>query len=57
MNRRLLVANVDDADAFVDTAIVERHDMAAAEGEDTIDAGLFEGLCRELSAVKGGHDV
>jgi len=47
------MAYIDDLDAFVDTAVVERHDMAAGEREDDFDAGLLEGLGGELSAVDG----
>ncbi len=50
---RLLVAHVDDLDALVDAAVVEGHDVAAAEREDTLDAGLLERLGRELPAVDG----
>ena len=52
MNRRLLVAHIDDLDAFVDATVVERHDVAAREREDDFDAGLLEGLGSELSTVK-----
>ena len=50
---RLLVAHVDDLDALVDAAVVEGHDVPARQGEDDLDAGLLEGLRRELSAVEG----
>ena len=53
MNRSLLMANVDNLDALVDTAVVERHDMAVGEGEDYLDAGLLESLSCELAAVQG----
>ena len=41
MNRGLFVAHVDDLDAFVDAPVIERHDVAAREGEDDVDSGLL----------------
>ncbi len=34
VRRGLLVAHVDDADALVEAAVVDRHDVSAAERED-----------------------
>src|SRR6185295_6466304 len=51
----LLVAHVDDADALLLAARVERHDVAAAESEDALDAGRLEGATRENAAVDVGH--
>ena len=48
----LLVADVDDADLLVDTAVVDRPDMAAVEAEDHLDAPRSEGLGDERSAVR-----
>ena len=56
MNGRLLVAHVDDLDAFVDAAIVQRHDVAARKSEDAFDAGVLQRLGRKLSAVEGHGD-
>ena len=52
----LLVAHVDDLDAFVDAAVVERHDVAAREREDHFDFGRLECARREFSAVNGHED-
>ena len=48
----LFVADVDDADLLVDTAVVDRTDMAAVEAEDHLDAPRSEGLGDERSAVR-----
>src|SRR5882724_11100919 len=40
----LLVAHVDDADAFIDAAIVDVDDVSAAQGEDRIDAFVLQRL-------------
>ena len=37
VGRHLLVANIDDADTLVQTAIVDVDDVPAAQGEDRID--------------------
>ena len=42
----LFVADVDDADLLVDTAVVDRTDMAAVEAEDHLDARLLGGSRR-----------
>jgi hypothetical protein len=57
VDRRLLVAHVDDLDALVDAAIVERHDVTAGEREDALDAGFLERLGCELSTVEGHGSV
>ena len=46
----LLVADVDDADAFVDAAVVDVDDVAAAQGEDRVDALGLEGLGDQMAA-------
>src|SRR2546427_169210 len=51
VHRGLLVAHVDDADPLLVAARVERHDVAAAQGEDALDAGRFERATRENAAV------
>jgi hypothetical protein len=55
VHRRLLVADVDDPDVLVDAAIVERHDVAAGEREQALDARLLERAGCELPSVCG-HD-
>ena len=46
----LLVAHVDDADAFVQAAIVDVDDMAAAQREDGVDAFVPQGLGDQVAA-------
>ena len=53
MHGRLFVPHVDDADAFVDAAVVERHDVTARKSKDNLDPGILQCLGRKLSAVKG----
>ena len=48
----LLVAHVDDVDAFVEAAVVERHDVPARQREDHLHARFLQCLRRQLSAVK-----
>ena len=50
MGRRLLVADIDDPDALVEAAVIDIDDVAAAQGEDGVDALALEGLGDELSA-------
>ena len=50
MGRDLLVAHVDDLDAFVQAAVVDVDDMAAAQGEDGLDALVFERLGNQVAA-------
>jgi len=38
----LFVAHVDDADPFIDAAIVNVDDVPAAQGEDRVDAFVLE---------------
>jgi hypothetical protein len=38
MDCRLFVSHVNDANAFVQAAVVNRHDVAAAKREDGINA-------------------
>jgi hypothetical protein len=52
---RLLVAGVDDADAFVEAAVVDRQDVAAAQGEDVVDPGLLQSPGDQLPARQLGH--
>ena len=51
VRRGLLVANVDDPDALVEAAVVERHDVPARQCEEHLDAGLLEGARREFATV------
>ena len=50
VGRHLLVADVDDPDALVDAAVIDVDDVAAAEGEDGVDAlrssGPWRRACR-----------
>ena len=55
VRRGLLVPHVDDADALVEAAVVDRHDVAAAEREDEVDALFGEGARDDLSTVKLCH--
>ena len=57
MHGGLLVTDVDDPDALVDAAVVERHDVAAGKREDALDAGLLERARRELATVEGHGDT
>ena len=52
---RLLVAHVDDPDALGEAAVVDRQDVAAAQGEEVADAGLREGSGDQLPARQIGH--
>ena len=47
----LLVAHVDDADALVEAAVVDRHDVPAAEREDVRHALLLERARDDPSSV------
>ena len=51
VRRRLLVAHVDDADALVEAAVVDRHDVPAAEREDVRHALLLERARDDPSSV------
>ena len=63
IDRRAFVAHVDDADAFGVEAHPQRHDVAAAQGVDALDAALLQearddgggGLFRD--ALLGVHGV
>ena len=44
MDRGGFVADVDDADLFVQEGIEQHHDLVAGHGEDGIDAGRPKGL-------------
>ena len=46
----LLVPHVDDADAFIDAAVVDVDDVAAAEREDRVDAFVLERLRHQMAA-------
>ena len=50
VGRDLLVADVDDLDALVDAAVVDVDDVAAAEGEDRVDALGLQGLRDQVAA-------
>ena len=50
----LLVVHVDDADAFVDTSVVNVDDVTAAQGKDGIDAFVLEGSGDKMPA---GDDI
>ena len=52
VHRRLFMANIDDLDALVNTAIIDAHDVAAGEREDTFNSGGLEGLGCKLSTVR-----
>src|SRR5690606_9458439 len=45
----------DDADADVEAAVVDRHDVAAAQGEDVRHAFVLERLGDDAPAVKLAH--
>jgi uncharacterized protein (DUF39 family) len=51
----LLVAHVHHADALVEAAVIDVHDVAAAEGEDAVDALLLQGAGDQVSAVDLRH--
>jgi hypothetical protein len=51
---RLLVAHVDDADTFGET-VVDRQDVAAAQGEDVAHPRLPECSGDQLTARQIGH--
>ena len=50
VGRDLFVAHVDDADAFVDAAVVDIDDVAAAQGEDRVDAFALQRLGDQMAA-------
>ena len=54
MRRHLFVANVDDADAFVDAAVIDVDDMAAAQSEDRVHALVLQ---RPRNQVAAGDDI
>ena len=53
MRGDLLVAHVDDADAFIDTAVIDVDDVAAAQGEDRVDTLVLESLGYQVTT--GDH--
>jgi len=53
--RRLLVAHVHDLDALVEAAVVDRHHVAATQGEDALHTRLLERERRQFSAVYRCH--
>ncbi len=55
MRGDLFMAHVDDLDAFVDAAVVDVDDMAAAERPDHLDAFVLERLGDQMPA--GDHRV
>ena len=52
--RRLLVADVDDVDALLAAAVVDREQVAAGEREQLRDAVRLEALRHQAAAVQGG---
>ena len=50
VRRDLLMAHVDDFDAFVDAAVVDIDDMTAAERPDHLDAFILERLGDQMPA-------
>jgi len=50
----LLVTHVDDADALIDTPVVDVDDVAATEREDRVDAFVLQGLGDQVPA---GNDI
>ncbi len=54
VGRRLLVAHVDDADALVQAAVVDGHDVPAAQRENALHARILQRTRNEFTAVR--HD-
>ncbi len=52
---RLLVPHVDDADAFGNTAVDDRENVAARQSEHRVDAFCLEGTCDGLPTVYLRH--
>ncbi len=50
VGRDLLMPDIDDADAFIDAAVVDVDDMAAAQGEDRVDALGLQRLGDQMAA-------
>ena len=58
MRRRLLVSNVEDADAFEPAPLVDRHDVPAREREDRVDSLGCDRTGDESPALRAlGHDT
>ena len=55
--RHLLMTEVYNPDAFVDTPFVQVVDMPTVEGEDIFDPFLLEGFCKEMSTVYFCHSA
>ena len=55
MSGHLLVARVDDADAFIDATVVDVLDVAAGQREDGVDALALQHACDEVAAVDLWH--
>ena len=53
MRGDLLMAHVDDLDAFVDASVIDIDDVPAGNGEDVLDAFLLEHLGDDLAG--GNH--
>ncbi len=54
MGGGLLMAHVDDADAFVDAAVIDVDDVAAAQGEDGVDTLVLQRLGDQMAT---GYDA
>ena len=51
MNSCLLVANIDDLDAFIQTTVVQGHDVTPRKREEDFNTCILEGAGRELATV------
>ena len=51
----LLVADIDNLDLFVQAGVVDRLHVAAAEGEDRVDALQLDGAGYEVASVNQSH--
>ena len=52
---RLLMAHVDDVDAFEDTTVEDGDDMTSGQGEDHVNAFSLEGPRQQLASVDLVH--
>lgn len=51
------MAHIDNADPFIDAAVVYGHDVATTESEYAVDAHVLESACDEFSTVARAHRI
>src|SRR5207245_8754715 len=57
VRRRLLVPHVNDADALVETAVVDVNNVSSAEGENGLDTFGLQGFRHQMATTNLGHNA